>query len=360
MSYSLIAHAISGGAPNGATTAGINTTGANLIVLAIAGTGTMTVSDSNGNTWTACTNYSGSGGEVVRLYYCYSPTVGAGHTFTVSGTSTYSVIEVSAWSGAATSPLDQQNGANNSSTTIQPGSITPAQNNELVITAVNYYISRSYSSISGATFLDSLDGANNNNYGLAVAYNIQTTAAAINPTWTFSTSNYNTACIASFKAAAGSGSVGSAAGSASVSGKSGSKASAAGAASSKAQSGSKANSTGQAAVAGRSGSKGSSAGQASVSGRSGSLGSAAGSATVIGRSGSKGSASGGASVSGVSRGGSTAAAAGVAAVMGRSGSIAIAMGSCTVVGRSPSTPVTTELLFLIPLGGGINLGIKLS
>lgn len=158
----------------------------------------------------------------------------------------------------------------------------------------------------------------------------------------------------------GGGSVGSATGSASVSGKSGSKASAAGAASSKAQSGSKANSTGQAAVAGQSGSKGSSAGQASVSGRSGSLGSAAGSATVIGRSGSKGSASGGASVSGVSLGGSTAVAAGVATVMGRSGSIAIAMGSCTVVGRSPSTPVTTELLFLIPLGGGINLGIKLS
>jgi hypothetical protein len=77
----------SGGA--GGTSASIDTTGATLLVaVGVADSGTPSISDSKGNTWTPLTQVGGGFPTYhrCRLYYVQNPTVGTGHTFTVSGT----------------------------------------------------------------------------------------------------------------------------------------------------------------------------------------------------------------------------------------------------------------------------------
>ncbi|MEY5098927.1 MAG: hypothetical protein RJA36_1646 [Pseudomonadota bacterium] len=218
-----IAHVRSSGSAvgaNGGTTSGVDTTGANLIVLAVSrykAGGAVTVSDSKSNTWTALTEAPVVSDGTVRLYYCYSPTVGAGHTFTASGTGIYTTIGAIAFSGAASSPFDQQstNYASTSGTTIQPGSITPTEDGEVIVSATEFGSGATSSTID-SSFTETFDQAAGSgvNYTTTAAYLIQTTAAAVNPTITGSGATaYRSSVIASFKAAAGgaSGPVGLAA-----------------------------------------------------------------------------------------------------------------------------------------------------
>jgi hypothetical protein len=207
VSYSLVAHTISGTNSGGTTSPGINTTGASLLVVCVVsyvGAAAPTLSDSNGNTWTGLTTYTGLTSSRVRVYYAASPTVGAGHTFTVSGTSSFAAVAVLALSGSAASPFDQENGA----AAVQPGSVTPSEDNEILLAFISDDIAASTSTSvdSGFTFLDSQANSNGNYFGLASAYLIETTATAKNPTFSGgSGSGSQTAAIATFKAAAGGG-----------------------------------------------------------------------------------------------------------------------------------------------------------
>src|SRR5258708_3690000 len=103
----VISSAVAGGA-NGGTTAAVDTSGANLLVAYVITQGAVTVSDSKSNTWSALTN-SVNGFLNGQFFYAKGATTGTGHTFTVSGSSSVSVIQVNAYSGADTvSPFDQQ------------------------------------------------------------------------------------------------------------------------------------------------------------------------------------------------------------------------------------------------------------
>jgi hypothetical protein len=114
MSFSAtpVAHATVKGS-NGGTTAGVNTTGADLLVAVISyynGAGASPVpTDSNANTWTQIGTTQAGSNTSVKMFYVASPTVGTGHTFssTSSGASSFSSMEIGAWSGSAASPLDQ-------------------------------------------------------------------------------------------------------------------------------------------------------------------------------------------------------------------------------------------------------------
>lgn len=202
------AHAIAGGL-SGGTTAAINTTGANLIVLAVgSNANAVTISDSNSNTYTALTPQSdtASGTTVTSLlYYCSSPVVGAGHTFTIAGTLTSGTLAVAAFSGAASSsPFDVQNGAAGVTTnlgSIQTGSILPSQANELVVSGIAAGVgaATTFSVDSGLTITDQISTGSDT--PVALAYIIQTAASSINPTWSSSPSRL-AAVIASFKAGA--------------------------------------------------------------------------------------------------------------------------------------------------------------
>lgn len=186
------------------TTTGVDTTGANLIVLFAAYEAGSTVSDSKSNTWTALTP-KGSGG-VAQLFYCFNPTVGSGHTFSTTPI-TYGGIFMAAFSGATSSPFDVENGvAPGSGTSIQTGSVTPSLNNELIITGINLGGSAASPTInSGFTQTDSINANSGVSYGGSLAYLIQTSASAVNPTWSWTNAATNPAVIATFKSPVGSG-----------------------------------------------------------------------------------------------------------------------------------------------------------
>jgi hypothetical protein len=200
----LVAHGIGNSADN-PTTGAIDTTGANLLVVSVSqynGTGAGTLSDSKSNTWTPLTAKVGPSEAYNRLFYCASPVVGSGHTFTSNSTGLFGAIAVQAWSGANASPFDVQNGATaGSGLTIQPGSVTPSQNNSLIIASVDPAgnAMSAYLIDNGFTITDSVNSGPGVE-GLAMAYLLQSTAAAMNPNWSWTgSSNDIAATIAVFK-----------------------------------------------------------------------------------------------------------------------------------------------------------------
>lgn len=206
MAYSLIANTFSPGASGGSTTPSINTTGADLIVVGIVQTrlNTATLTDSKSNIWTAIGTLQNSGQEAVQLFYCSPPTVGSGHTFTVTGTSSFSSAFVQAFSGSASTPLDQQTGNNSGAAalSIASGSITPTQDNEVICVMYgNEGSAGSQAMDSGVTITD-IQGISGPAWGSSMGYKVQTAAAAINVTGSTATNATNSIAIASFKAPA--------------------------------------------------------------------------------------------------------------------------------------------------------------
>lgn len=196
------------------TTAAINTTGANLLVIVAVGEtnfAAMDVSDSKSNTWTPLTaQVNATTSKGVRIWYSGgSPTVGSGHTFT-AGTAVgdpffFPSIVALAFSGAAASSFFDQESAgdeqNAGTATIQPGSLTPAADNELLITGMNQQGGGTSSTINSSFSIAEQIGEGDGD-GLAVAYQIQTTATARNPTWTADGGSAIATVMAAWKAAA--------------------------------------------------------------------------------------------------------------------------------------------------------------
>src|SRR5580692_11082377 len=120
---------------NSCTTSAINTTGANFIVITVSyytGATTPTISDSqasSSNSYTALTLYQAVA-LGCRIFYSTPTHVGTGHTFSFSGTGAALTLNVSAWSGMATSSVFQsgtdKGGGAAATNLIQPGSSTPS------------------------------------------------------------------------------------------------------------------------------------------------------------------------------------------------------------------------------------------
>lgn len=198
---------------NGGTTSSVDSTGASLLVVVVSSydlSSEPTLTDSKGNTWTGLTAQGpGGSNQRVRIFYAANPTVGSSHTFTLSGSTTYSSVSALAFSGAKTaSPFDQQNGATGGSTSLATGSVTPSEDGELVVAGIaldsapsSLTIDSGFSTPAVVYFLGG------SSYGVGSAYKIQTTAAAVNPTWSWTGSSGQAAAIATFKVAAGGASV---------------------------------------------------------------------------------------------------------------------------------------------------------
>lgn len=198
----------------GLTTSGIDTTGANLIVIEVtcySGGGNPELnSDTYGNTWTGLSQYGnglGGGTALSRLFYCANPVVGTGHTFTSN--SFQCTVSIVAVSGAASSPFDAETGGSIATgTSGQPGSITPSEGNCLVVTGIGLDGGVSYSCDGGYTAVTTNSGFFSGPKGGGLAYIVQTTAMATNPTWSWSNNpgdNNGGAGIAVFKSAGGGG-----------------------------------------------------------------------------------------------------------------------------------------------------------
>lgn len=205
MAWSLIA---SGSNPTG-TSVTLTTTGADLFVAILSGGNgnSFSISDSLSNTWTLAKEGTSARSDCL-IYYIHAPTTGAGQTFSAGADYAGGII-VYAYSGSAATPLDQVNTNNtSSSTTAQPGSITPGQNNELLVFAVSLDDPSTPTTPtvdSGFGNIKYIPEVSGNRWGLFGSTFVQSTAAAINPTMTRNTTNNNTGpdvgVIASFKGA---------------------------------------------------------------------------------------------------------------------------------------------------------------
>lgn len=200
-----------------ATTDAINTTGASLLVVGVANYRTgapfsnnaYSLTDSKGNTWAKLNTYF-QGDTEVALFYCKNPTVGTNHTFTFSNTNGYPSIAASAYSGTDTSQnADQQNGAGASSaSSLATGSVPPSTDNQLLVAFIGTTAaSRDPGSIdAGFSLTDHAQANPGDGLGLGMAYKVQTTAAAVNPTFSITGGTAQlAAAIATFKAASGGG-----------------------------------------------------------------------------------------------------------------------------------------------------------
>lgn len=210
-----IAYTSVNGDISGVTSAAINTTGANFIVLTIAQytgfTSGGTLTDSKGNTWVELAN-SDAVLTKTRLFYCEAPTVGSGHTFTFTSFGGSPSIAVAAFSGMITSGVSDQYNANNTGvsswTTLNAGGsgITPSQANTLVVATLSF----EYNSGAAITIDSGYDtspaplvvpyNAPYDGHGCGLAWKILTAASAQNPTWTTAaSSNKGASILASFK-----------------------------------------------------------------------------------------------------------------------------------------------------------------
>lgn len=178
---------VSGGTTSVVTSA-FDSTGATLITVWIGSLdGTPTVTDNQGNTYTLGTN-SNSGTFHGRFAHCVSPTTSATHTVTVASSQDPSIIV--AWFDA-TGAFDTQSTPNTGSsvTTLSPGSVTPSADGALVLASLMHYRDAgaitSLSIGSSYTIIVNVDSVSATRVGVALAYLIQGTAGAINPSWSW-------------------------------------------------------------------------------------------------------------------------------------------------------------------------------
>lgn len=200
-----------GGSANGVTSEAIDTTSVNFITVGVAwypgSSPNGTLTDSKGNTWIPRTTKTHvTTFFAVRILYCQAPTVGSGHTFDYSATAIYPSIQVAGFSGVASSPYDVEgSGEVSGDDETFAGSVTPGENNELIITVANIDDNPAVVMTidNGFTITGQAAGSAGNFQGSALAYLVQTTAATVNPKWTTNGWNTSLAAVdATFKAAA--------------------------------------------------------------------------------------------------------------------------------------------------------------
>lgn len=202
MTWSLRAHLVQGSTDtNGFTSSAIDTTGADLLILFMNDTSAATTfTDSFSNSWATAAGPTSVNGPDSTIFYAKNAKVGSNHTFTLTATNQSPTIIVQAWSGSdITANDDQANQANASFTaTIQPGSVTPTLNDELVVSDACCTVNVTLSIDSSFTISDQLGFTGSQHWGAGAAYLIQTASVAVNPTWSGG-ANYTGATIATFK-----------------------------------------------------------------------------------------------------------------------------------------------------------------
>ncbi len=180
-----------GGSAGGFGFAGIDTRGANLIVIGASwytlASPAPTLTDSEGNTWTPLTLRSSGSISDSILYYCFNPVVGAAVSFGFAGGSTYGSGGILVASGIASSPFDGENGATALATsTISSGSVTPTQAGSLMISFIGYNAAdgTNVSVGNGFTLVGSTGPISGGYLGCGMAYKIVTNGASADADWT--------------------------------------------------------------------------------------------------------------------------------------------------------------------------------
>jgi hypothetical protein len=210
-----IAHVVSTSATpgiNGGTTSGIDTTGADFIVVVLSYYSGLSpdpvVSDNKGNTYIERTAYENND-RGVQVFYIENANVGSGHTFTCSSGAIFApLVKVHAFSGVHLSAaFDVENGAFTASgTSLAPGSITPTGSGRLVISGLCVNDQTGPISENASMTESTTVAVVGTNLGGGTGWLIQGAASAINPLWSWTDSGIAaSATIASFKPAVAPG-----------------------------------------------------------------------------------------------------------------------------------------------------------
>lgn len=186
---------------NATATTSADTTGGTLIVIALGydSTTTPVVNDSKNNTYRIVGPAFGSGTRNAMLFCCTNPIVGSGHTFS----NNVGRICAMVFSGSAAKAQTSNFVSGTFSTSVQPGSITPATSGQLFVTCVNgdpnsgasatMLVEAGYTQV-GFSYYHSTP-----NNGIAAAYKIKTDAAAENPVWTMNPISVTSASQVTFR-----------------------------------------------------------------------------------------------------------------------------------------------------------------
>ncbi len=204
----LVTRAIAGSVNGGAsvTTAAIDTTGVTFLLVAASFIGTITLTDSQGNTWVPCTKYTASPADAaIQFFYCVNPTTNAAHTFTITGTgAAYPSISVTGWDDVDAAPFDAENGASQTSNTTShaTGSITPADD-ALVVVANSGGAADTGGAIDSLfmSIIHAITLSGAQHVSLVVGYGIAGVGVATNVTFSFPTSGSKASTIAAFRTA---------------------------------------------------------------------------------------------------------------------------------------------------------------
>lgn len=152
MAITLLSH--TSGLGSGVASSAISTTGASLLLFAVADNGITSLVDSQSNFWDplGTVNSTTSSGVTIRLFWCARPVTSATHTVTYSGG--FPAYVFAAFSGV--DYLDTKSGsgnnfetASNSSTSLAVGNITPSVANCLLVTAVGLQAANAGETVSG-------------------------------------------------------------------------------------------------------------------------------------------------------------------------------------------------------------------
>jgi hypothetical protein len=172
------------------TSSAINTTGATVLVGIVLcnGSSYSAPSDSNSNSWTQVEFDDNTAHGAI--YLAYSPTVGSGHTFTNTASTSVCVLFVTAWTGTAlgSAALDKADGTGGASCpSPSPGTDTPSKTSELVITGfVPVSSTAGVPSIAGGFTINDTASISGGTIDMATATQIYNSGSALTPTWTCS------------------------------------------------------------------------------------------------------------------------------------------------------------------------------
>jgi hypothetical protein len=167
---------------SGGTTPAFNSTGANCIAVWLAYGGTPTVTDNQGNTYTA--GAASTNTVAGRWYYCLNATVNASHTVTIGGGSVVASCVVYALAGIATTAAYSSPGGTSFSGATSDAfgvDVTPPENDCIVLFGLGVE-TPTISGVAGAngwTVDQWTSGVGGTYYGSIVARKIQTTVATV-------------------------------------------------------------------------------------------------------------------------------------------------------------------------------------
>jgi hypothetical protein len=188
---------------NAATTASIDTSSCGFATVEVqfqGASGSMVVSDSKGNSWSLAKHFDDGSNRSIEIWYSNLTSVGSGHTVTATISGGFPSVNWTAFLSAGGATLGNTNGATNASAgSLATGSVTPSADNAVIVAAGRVSGGgNTVNSINSSFQLPSTNGNDANNVSSGIAYFIQLTAAAKNPTFSFGFADTCVAAIAAF------------------------------------------------------------------------------------------------------------------------------------------------------------------